>query len=176
MITAKDAKLVEAFRRWKVFPADAAVPALSDVAVLRRGRPAGTGDLAWMPDADTYCQVSIRERGADRECFGLAAERKPQGYVHVGRAAPHGVGDQAGPPVMWLTVSVVENAAGPFAFTGGTPEHVTPPREATVRFPSGRTITFVTYELPERTEIPTGAEVCGPGRVVCFDPFEPSGP
>ncbi|MGW8767375.1 hypothetical protein ACWGN5_33290 [Streptomyces sp. NPDC055815] len=176
MITAKDGKLVEALRKWSLFPAGTAVPELSDMAVLRRGRPVGTGDLAWMPDADTYCLVSIREQAADRRCFGLAHERKPRGYVHVGDAAPHGMAGSEGPPDLWLTVTVVENTAGPFVFTGGTPEHVTPLREATVRFPSGRTITFVTYELPEGTEIPTGTEICGAGRTVCFDPFAPTRP
>ncbi|MEU8524120.1 MULTISPECIES: hypothetical protein [Streptomyces] len=173
-ITAADTRLVEAFWKTALLPADKAVPASSELAVLRRGRPAGTGDVAWMPDADTYCLVSIRERGSDRECFQLAAKRKPQGYVHVGRAAPHGLGIQSEPHRLWLTVSVVENTRGSFAFTNGTPEHAPPVQQATLRFPSGRTMTFVTYEFPEAVHLPRDAEICSAGRAVCFQAFEPN--
>lgn len=127
-----------------------------------------------MPDANTYCLVSIRERASGRQCFGLAAKRKPQGYVHVGRGAPHGVGSAAEPHRLWLTVSVVENTSGPFAYTGGTPEHATPVQEATVRFSSGRTMTFLAYEFPEGRSIPMDAEICSPGRAVCFKAFKPN--
>ncbi|UUU44215.1 hypothetical protein [Streptomyces sp. NBC_00162] len=126
-----------------------------------------------MPDANTYCLVSIRERASDRQCFGLAAKRKPQGHVHVGRGAPHGVGSAAEPHRLCLTVSVVENAGGPFAYTGGTPEHATPVQEATVKFPSGRAMTFLTYEFPEAVSIPMDAEICSPDRAVWFKAFEP---
>uniref|UniRef100_A0AAU2K1T8 Uncharacterized protein n=1 Tax=Streptomyces sp. NBC_00049 TaxID=2903617 RepID=A0AAU2K1T8_9ACTN len=149
-------------------------PPTPEVAVLRRGRPVGTGDVAWMPDANMYCLVSIREQGADRQCFELAAKRKPQGYVHVGRSSPHGLGDPTQPHRMWLTVSIVENSSGSFAYTGGTPEHATEVEEATVKFPSGRTMTFVTYEFPERTSIPIDAEICNTDRTVCFKAFEPN--
>ncbi|MFE2578813.1 hypothetical protein [Streptomyces sp. NPDC059378] len=124
-----------------------------------------------MPDADTYCQVSIRELGSDRRCFGLSPKRKPQGYVHVGYGAPHGLGDPEGHQ-MWLSVSVVENTPGPFAFTGGTPKHATPLQEATMKFPSGRTMTFLTYEFPEGESLPMDAEICNVGRTVCFKAFE----
>ncbi|MEV7523585.1 hypothetical protein [Streptomyces sp. NPDC091371] len=172
MITAEDAKLVEALKRWKMFPEGETAPAGSDVAVIRRGLPEGTGDVAWMPDANTYCLVSIRERGADRKCIGLPAQRKPRGYVNVGRAAPHGLSVQGGPTQMWLTVSVVENTDGPFTYSAGTPQHATPLQEGTVRFPSGRTMTFLTYEFPEATSIPHDAEICSPDRTVCFQAFE----
>lgn len=152
-------------------PPGEAAPATSDVAVLRRNQQVGTGDLAWMPDANTYCLLSIRERASDRQCFGLATKRKPQGYVHVGRGRPHGFAE---PGQMWLTVSIVENAGGPFAYTGGTPEHATPVQEATVKFPSGRTMTFLTYEFPEGRSIPPDAEICSTGRAVCFKAFEPT--
>ncbi|MFF9199349.1 hypothetical protein ACF09L_29505 [Streptomyces sp. NPDC014779] len=173
-VTAKDAKLIEAYGNGALFPQGQAVPATSELAVLRRGRTAGTGDLAWMPDANTYCLVSIRERASDRQCFGLAKERKPQGYVHVGRGAPHDLGSQAEPHQLWLSVSVVENTSGPFAYKDGTPEHATPVQEATVRFPSGRTMTFLTYEFPEGINIPMDAEICSTSRAVCFKAFEPS--
>lgn len=169
-ITSQDGKLVEAFRKGP-FPPGEAAPATSDVAVLRRNQQVGTGDLAWMPDANTYCLLSIRERASDRQCFGLATKRKPQGYVHVGRGRPHGFAE---PGQMWLTVSIVENAGGPFAYTGGTPEHATPVQEATVKFPSGRTMTFLTYEFPEGRSIPPDAEICSTGRAVCFKAFEPT--
>lgn len=171
-ITVNDAKLVQAYGSAAVFPAGEAVPATSEVAVLRRERPVGTGNVAWMPDANTYCLVSIREQTSHRQCFGLAAKRKPSGYVHVGNTLPQGLGDLAEPPQMQLTVSVVENTSGPFSYTGGTPEHATPVQEATVKFPSGRTMTFLTYEFPERESIPMDAEICNAGRVVCFKAFE----
>ncbi|WP_157901057.1 hypothetical protein [Streptomyces davaonensis] len=173
-IVADDAKLVEALRGSDVFPTGEAAPTTSEAAVVRRRRPVGTGDVVWMPDANTYCLVSIREQGSDRQCFELAARRKPQGYVHVGRSSPHGVSDQAEPHEMWLTVSVVENSRGPFAFVGGTPKHATSVQEATVKFPSGRTMTFLTYEFPEAVSIPMDAEICNVGRAICFNAFKPS--
>lgn len=135
-VTAADARLVEANRNGGLYPSGVAVPATSEMAVLRRGRPAGTGEIVTMPDADTYCLVSIRELGSDRECFELAPKRVLQGYVQVGRAAPHGLGSDKEPHQLWLTVIVVENAGGPFAFTGGTPKRATPLQQSTVRFPS----------------------------------------
>ncbi|AWW41923.1 hypothetical protein DN051_39270 [Streptomyces cadmiisoli] len=174
MITAEDAKLIEAYRNEALFPAGHAVPATSEVAVLRRRQPAGTGDVAWMPDANTYCLVSIRERGSDRTCFGLAAKRKPQGYVHVGRLTPHGLSGAADRHQLWLNVTVVENTSGPFTYTGGTPKHATPIQESTVRFPSGRTMIFLTYEFPEATHIPRDAEICSNSRTVCFKAFQPN--
>ncbi|MFF1400862.1 hypothetical protein ACFVZD_44960 [Streptomyces sp. NPDC058287] len=173
-ITAKDGKLVEAYSSETFVSAGVTVPATSEVAVLRRRRPAGTGDVAWMPDANTYCMVSVREDGWDHRCFDLAAKRKPHGYVHVGTSTPHGVGRSSHPHRMWLTVTIVENVSGRYAYTGGTPEHATPVQQATMKFPSGRTMTFVTYEFPERRPIPMDAQICNTGRSVCFKAFEPS--
>ncbi|MEV6703039.1 hypothetical protein AB0M68_38965 [Streptomyces sp. NPDC051453] len=173
-IKAKDAKLVEAYSSEELFSADQPVPATSEVAVLRRRRPAGTGDVAWMPNANTYCIVSVREEASDRQCFDLPAKRKPHGYVHVGTSTPHGVGSSSHPHRMWLTVTIVENASEPYTYTSGTPEHATPVQQATVKFPSGRTMTFVTYEFPQRRPIPRYAKICNTGRSVCFKAFEPS--
>ncbi|MGV9454542.1 hypothetical protein [Streptomyces sp. NPDC003635] len=156
------------------FSEDKTVPAPSEAIILRRREPVGSGDVAWLPDANTYCLTAIRERAADRQCFGLAEQRVAQGYVHVGRSMPHGLSHQGGPRQMWLTVSVVENSRGPFAFVGGTPKHATPVQEATVKFASGRTMTFLTYEFPEAVDIPTDAEICNASRVVCFNAFTPS--
>ncbi|MBT2543129.1 hypothetical protein J7E99_21105 [Streptomyces sp. ISL-44] len=53
-ITVGDAQLVEVYRRAVLFPAGQAVPGTSPVAVLWRGQPVGTGDVAWIPDANTF--------------------------------------------------------------------------------------------------------------------------
>ncbi|MEU3793994.1 hypothetical protein [Streptomyces fructofermentans] len=145
-------------------------PALSEVAVLQRLGPPGTGDLVWMPDADTYCLTTIRSNVKGHQCHGLAPKRPARGYVQVGDPAPRSAGSTYAKQD-WLLVSLVENAQGPFAFSGDRPKGASPVHQATLRFASGRTVTFLAYSQSD-SRIPQNAEMCGPDRKVCFDPYD----
>ncbi|MFE6805089.1 hypothetical protein ACFVEN_25885 [Streptomyces sp. NPDC057681] len=145
-------------------------PELSEVAVLQRLGPTGTGDLVWMPDADTYCLTTIRSSVKSHGCYGLAPKRPARGYVQVGAPTPRGVGATYSKQD-WLSVSLVENAQGPFTFAGDRPKGTSSVRQATLRFASGRTVTFLAYSQKDAT-IPQNTKMCGPHRKVCFDPYD----
>lgn len=145
-------------------------PELSEVAVLQRLEPTGTGDLVWMPDADTYCLTTIRSSLKSHGCYGLAPKRPARGYVQVGDPTPRGAGSTYSKQD-WLSVSLVENAQGPFTFTGDRPKGTSSVRQATLRFASGRTVTFLAYSHTD-SRIPQNTKICGPHRKVCFDPYD----
>lgn len=168
----RDGKLVDSFTEFiEESDLDTRIePELPEVAVLQRLTPTGTGDLVWMPDADTYCLTTIRSSLKSHRCYGLAPKRPARGYVQVGDPTPRGVGSTYSKQD-WLSVSVVENAQGPFTFTGDRPKGTSAVRQATLRFTSGRTVTFLAYSQTD-SRIPQNTKICGPHHKVCFDPYD----
>jgi hypothetical protein len=165
--TPKDAKLFAALEEFTdETPTDPA-----HVAVLRRLEPAGQGDLVWMPDSRTYCVASIATDVQSRSCFDLDVGEPAR--VHVGHGEPRGLDAEE-----VLVVAVVENAEGPFDYRSvKTGDGISPVRQATMRFPSGRTFTFIAYGLGDgRRSIPLSADICDPDGDMCFAAFDATVP
>lgn len=53
-------------------------------------------------------------------------------------------------------------------------KHATPLKEVPGRLPAGRTMTFLTFVLPERNRLPMDAQISRGGRAVCSKAFESS--
>lgn len=148
------------------------VPPSDEVAVIHR-LSAETGELAWMPDGRTFCYGMVREGYSSFRCGKLPEEAPAPGllFTHTGdddRAEREGDLDEV------RRVVFVIAEGGPKRF-----DHVKrrkgmgPVHQAVARFPSGRMVTFLTFDHPVHGwELDPEARICRSDRAVCF-PSEP---
>ncbi|AWE51331.1 MULTISPECIES: hypothetical protein [Streptomyces] len=142
-------------------------PDAAHVAVLRgREKPWQMAQLVWMSDSGHFCWMAheSKHESSASQCSPMPTSRPGVEQVHT---PPTPKVDDG-----WY-LAVVENAVGRFGYTGRSEKALVPVRQATVRFPSGRTVTFVSYgRRHDDRRIPWDAEICDADRSVCFDAFD----
>ncbi|MFD8012641.1 hypothetical protein [Streptomyces sp. NPDC058955] len=153
-------------------PAGHKVPPADEVAVIRR-LDARNGELAWMSDGRTFCYGKIREGYSSYTCGRLPEETPAPGLLLTVPGEHDRVTSEE-------NLDEVRNVS--FVIVEGGPErfdHVRrskgmgPVHQAVARFPSGRMVTFLTFDHPGHGwELDPEAEICRSDRKICF-PSEP---
>ncbi|WP_234344415.1 hypothetical protein [Streptomyces sp. WM6372] len=164
--TDGDRALLRVALRRPYVPAAYEIPADDAVAVIHRV-DAENGELAWMPDGRTFCFVLVRRGMAASTCGPLPEEAPAPGLLLKRAGEPDQALDQ-GKEVQARMVSFVMAEGGSRRF-----DHVKrasdagPVNQAVARFPSGRMVTFLTFDRPYGP-VDTEAEICSTDRTVCF--------
>lgn len=147
-------------------PAGHKIPPADEVVVIRR-MDAKNGELAWMSDGRTFCYGKIREGYSSYTCGRLPEKAPAPGLLLTVR----GDSDRAPSEDSLDEVRVVG-----FVIAEGGParfDHVKrskgtgPVYQAVARFPSGRMVTFLTFDRAYGP-IDPGAEICRSDRKICF--------
>lgn len=148
------------------------VPPVGEVAVIRHSG-VKSGELAWMPDGRTFCFGLVREAHGSFTCGRLPEEGPALGLL-VTVPVTHDRVTSEDDLDRVRNVSFVVAEGGPRRF-----DHVKrskgtgPVNQAVARFPSGRMVTFLTFDRPGHgVELDPEAEICRSDRAVCF-PSEP---
>lgn len=171
-VTAADGRLLEAVRR-DTAP-ELRVPGDESLLVIHREPAGDTGELAWMPDDRNYCLAVVRDARASTTCNPL-----PKSWARIGiRLVTEGA---VYPGRTTIYFAVVDGGHAPYAYTGSGPHRtdLSPVREATAAFASGRTLSLLTYERPVPAISPTDREICSADNAVCFpalDVYVPGSP
>ncbi|MFE7584912.1 hypothetical protein ACFU5Y_25505 [Streptomyces gardneri] len=153
-------------------PAGYEVPPAYEVAVIHR-LSAETGELAWMFDGHTFCYGMVWEGYGSFKCGRLPEEAPTPGLLLTHQGDSDRVTNEDNPDEV-RNVSFVIAEGGPKPF-----DHVKrskgmgPVHQAVARFPSGRMVTFLTFDYLKRGGgLDPEAEICRSDRAVCF-PSEP---
>ncbi|WP_328946854.1 hypothetical protein OG259_40650 [Streptomyces sp. NBC_00250] len=165
----------EAFLR-KAFdsgvPTGYEVPPVDEVAVIHR-LSAETGELAWMPDGHTFCYGMVRGDYRSFKCGRLPEEAPAPGLLLTHPGDSDGVTSEDNLEQLRRVVFVMAEG-GPKRF-----DHVKPRKQlgvvhqAVARFPSGRMVTFLTFDYPGHGwELDPEARICRSDRAICF-PSQP---
>ncbi|MFB7372088.1 hypothetical protein ACFC0D_19850 [Streptomyces sp. NPDC056222] len=148
------------------------VPPVDEVAVIHR-LSAESGELAWMPDGRTFCYGMVRGSYSSFKCGRLPEEAPAPGLLltHVGdsdRVASEDSLDE----VRRVVFVIAEGGPKRFDHVKRSKE-MGPVHQAVARFPSGRMVTFLTFDHPGHGwELDPEAKICRSDRAVCF-PSEP---
>ncbi|MFF5977026.1 hypothetical protein ACFY7C_36590 [Streptomyces sp. NPDC012769] len=151
-------------------PAGHQVPPADEVVVIHR-LDAESGELAWMPDGHTYCYGKIREGYSSYTCGRLPEKPPAPGLLLTVPGEPDRVTTEDNLDKV-RNVSFVIAEGGPARF-----DHVKrrkgmgPVHQAVARFPSGRMVTFLTFDRPYGPLDPE-AEICRSDQHVCFPSAE----
>ncbi|MFD9405476.1 hypothetical protein ACFWBN_00410 [Streptomyces sp. NPDC059989] len=167
--TAADRALLELVRQ------DPAVhvPGDDEVIVIRREPDGRAGELAWMPDDRHYCLAVVREARAETACGSLPTFWTRVGIRLVAKGRPYP--DPAGGGLTrTVFFAVVDGGHGPYAYSGtGTPTPgLSPVRDATAAFASGRTLSLLTYDRPVAGRAAADTYICGADNAICFPSTE----
>ncbi|MFI8421137.1 hypothetical protein [Streptomyces sp. NPDC085479] len=141
-------------------------PPADEVVVIHR-LDAENGELAWMADGRTFCYGKIREGYSSYSCGLLPEEPPAPGLLLTLRGEPDRVTSADNLDEVRV-VSFVIAEGGPARFDhvkrgkGASPVH-----QAVAKFPSGRMVTFLTYDHPYGP-LDLEAEICRSDRRVCF--------
>ncbi|MFC9730763.1 hypothetical protein [Streptomyces roseolus] len=142
------------------------VPPADEVAVIRR-LDAKNGELAWMSDGRTFCYGKIREGYSSYTCGQLPEKAPAPGLLLTVWGEHDRVTNGENNDEVRL-VSFVIAEGGPARF-----DHVKrskwtgPVHQAVARFPSGRMVTFLTFDRAYGPIDPE-AEICRSDRKICF--------
>ncbi|MGY0021042.1 hypothetical protein ACVHNB_18910 [Streptomyces sp. YJ-C3] len=129
------------------------------------------GELAWMPDGHTFCYALVRRAKTTLVCGTLPDRAPAPGLLLVRRGDPDQVLEQ-GKEGRTRMVSFVIAEGGDRHFDHvGRAAGAGPVNQAVARFPSGRMVTFLTFDRPYGP-INSKAEICSTDRSVCF-PSQP---
>ncbi|MFE2009019.1 hypothetical protein [Streptomyces sp. NPDC059491] len=169
--TARDTVFLDAALASGI-PAGYQVPPVDEVAVIRRVG-AKSGDIAWLADGRTFCFGVAREGYSSYRCGRIPEKGPAPGllvtvpYTHD-RVTSEDDLDEA------RVVSFVIAEGGPQRFDHvKRGEGTSPVYQAVARFPSGRMVTFLTFDHRESgAPLDPDAEICRSDRAVCF-PSEP---
>ncbi|MFD3947515.1 hypothetical protein [Streptomyces sp. NPDC058579] len=153
-------------------PAGHEVPPAEEVVVIHR-LDAKNGELAWMRDGRTFCYGKIREGYSSYTC-GQLPETAPAPGLLLTLPGEHDRVTSEDNLDEVRNVSFVIAEGGPERF-----DHVKrskgmgPVHQAVAKFPSGRMVTFLTFDYPGHGfELDPEAEICRSDQKVCF-PSEP---
>ncbi|GEB60183.1 hypothetical protein GCM10017674_77140 [Streptomyces gardneri] len=147
-------------------PAGHKVPPADEVAVIRR-MDAKNGELAWMSDGRTFCYGKIREGYSSYSCGRLPEEAPAPGLLFTIWGEPDRVSNGENNAAVRV-VSFVIAEGGPARFDHVKRSKETGPvHQAVARFPSGRMVTFLTFDRPYGPIDPE-AEICRSDRKICF--------
>ncbi|MFB7339139.1 hypothetical protein ACFCZ6_03680 [Streptomyces hydrogenans] len=153
-------------------PAGHRIPRVDEVVVIHR-LDDENGELAWMSDGRTFCYGKIRKGYSSYRC-GRLPEKPPAPGLLLTLPPEHDrvTGDDDLDRVRNINFVMAEG--GPERF-----DHVKrsqgmgPVHQAVARFPSGRMVTFLTFDHPGHGwQLDPKAEICRSDRAVCF-PSEP---
>ncbi|MEU9298840.1 hypothetical protein [Streptomyces sp. NPDC048266] len=149
-------------------PSGREVPPVDEVVVIRR-LGAKSGELAWMSDGRTFCYGMVREGYSSFSCGLLPEEAPAPGLLFTVPGAPDRVTSEDNLDETRY-VSFVIAEGGPKRF-----DHVKrskgmgPVHQAVARFPSGRMVTFLTFDhAGHEWGLDPEAEICRSDRAVCF--------
>ncbi|MYW70129.1 hypothetical protein GTY65_39660 [Streptomyces sp. SID8379] len=146
------------------------LPADDTVAVIHR-KDDTTGELAWMPDGRTFCWLMVRRSKTTSACGSPPDKAPAPGLLFVDSGTPDQILEE-GKEDQVRMVSFVIAEGGSRHF-----DHVRrasgagPVQQVVSRFPSGRKVTFLTFDRPYGP-IDSKAEICSADRKVCF-PSQP---
>jgi hypothetical protein len=168
--TNRDRMFLQAALRHPQIPAAYELPSDDTVAVIHRVDDEN-GELAWMPDGRIFCYIMMRRSTATSVCGPLPDKAPAPGLLLIRRGEDDQVMEQ-GKEDQIRMVSFVIAEGGSRHF-----DHVKrasgagPVNQAVARFPSGRMVTFLTFDRPYG-RIDAEAEICSTDRTVCF-PSQP---
>ncbi|MFD7961982.1 hypothetical protein ACFV5J_14395 [Streptomyces zaomyceticus] len=152
-------------------PSGYKAPALDQVILIHR-LDDESGELAWMPDGRTFCYRMVRGTYGSSRC-GRLPEKGPAPGLLFTVTGDHDRVTHEDDLDRFRVVSFVMAEGGSRTF-----DHVArgrgagPVHQAVARFPSGRMVTFLTFDRPGLGELDPKAEICSSDRAVCF-PSEP---
>ncbi|MFD9034426.1 hypothetical protein ACFVZW_25280 [Streptomyces sp. NPDC059567] len=131
-----------------------------------------TGELAWMPDGRTFCYGMIRKGYSSFNCGRLPEEAPAPGLLFTVPSDPDRVSSEDNlDQLRHVSFVIAEGGSKSFNHVkrgqGAGPVH-----QAVARFPSGRMVTFLTFDRPDQGVLDPEAEICSSDRAVCF-PSEP---
>ncbi|MET7759268.1 hypothetical protein ABZT27_31910 [Streptomyces sp. NPDC005389] len=130
---------------------------------------AKNGELAWMSDGRTFCYGKIREGYSSYTCDQLPEKAPAPGLLLMLPGESDRVTSEDNAAEV-RRVHFVIAEGGPQRFDHVKPgKGMGPVHQAVARFPSGRMVTFLTYDYPERGyEFAPEAEICRSDHKVCF--------
>lgn len=155
--TDADRALLEIVRR----DAGVKVPLDIQVIVIHRASGGGAGEVAWLPDSRSYCLAVVREARAMTTCGAVPKSWAP------GEILLRGKGELLPDPDRILHFAIVAGEHGPYAFAGAD---LGPVREGTGGFPSGPSLSLLTYEAPKTPA--SDARICSEDNAICFSAFD----
>ncbi|MFD0151109.1 hypothetical protein ACWGQ4_02540 [Streptomyces sp. NPDC055721] len=149
-------------------PAGHEVPPADEVVVIHR-LDARNGELAWMSDERTFCYGKIREGYSSYTC-GELPEKAPAPGLLLSLPGEHDRVTSEGNLDEVRNVNFVIAEGGPERFAHVKPgKGMGPVHQAVARFPSGRMVTFLTFDYPAHGyEFAPEAEICRSDQEVCF--------
>ncbi|MFI8370103.1 hypothetical protein [Streptomyces sp. NPDC085466] len=142
------------------------IPPADEVVVIRR-LDARNGELAWMADGRTFCYGQIREGYSSYTCGRLPEKAPAPGLLFTVWGEPDRAPSEDNLDEVRVVGFVIAQG-GPARF-----DHVKrskgtgPVHQAVARFPSGRMVTFLTFDRAYGPIDPE-AEICRSDRKICF--------
>ncbi|MFD8010840.1 hypothetical protein [Streptomyces sp. NPDC058955] len=146
------------------------VPPADEVVVIRR-LDARNGELAWMSDGHTFCYGKIREGYSSYRCGGLPEEAPAPGLLLTVPGEPdRAPSDDNQDEVRVVSFVIAEGGAQRFDHVKRS-KGTGPVHQAVARFPSGRMVTFLTFDRAYGWgPVDPEAEICRSDRKICFPP------
>ncbi|MFJ2937912.1 hypothetical protein ACIO8G_34745 [Streptomyces sp. NPDC087219] len=142
------------------------IPPADEVIVIHR-LDARNGELAWMPDGRTFCYGKIREGYSSLNCGRLPDEPPAPGLLFTAAGEPDRDSSKENrDEVRFVSFVIAEGGPARFDHVKRSKE-MGPVHQAVARFPSGRMVTFLTFDRPHGLLDPE-AKICRSDRQICF--------